>query len=122
MAIMHLTPSVIGRGSSGSKSAVRSAAYRHRARMRSEALDREDTYENRGDDLLHEEMSLPKDAPDWATDRSKLWNEVEASETRRNSVTAREWELALPSEISGERQLRRCAPTGNKEFHTMYAP
>ncbi|MEL6588334.1 MAG: MobA/MobL family protein, partial [Pseudomonadota bacterium] len=28
---------------------------------------------------------------------SRLWNEVEASETRRNSVTAREWELALPS-------------------------
>ncbi|MAC77373.1 MAG: molybdopterin-guanine dinucleotide biosynthesis protein MobA, partial [Rhodobacteraceae bacterium] len=44
----------------------------------------------------------PKDAPDWATDRSRLWNEVEASETRRNSVTAREWELALPSEISAE--------------------
>ncbi|WP_161487672.1 MobA/MobL family protein, partial [Sulfitobacter sp. HI0021] len=32
----------------------------------------------------------------------KLWNEAEASETRRNSVTAREWELALPSEISAE--------------------
>ncbi|MEP4921972.1 MAG: MobA/MobL family protein, partial [Roseibium sp.] len=30
------------------------------------------------------------------------WNEAEASETRRNSVTAREWELALPSEISAE--------------------
>ncbi|WP_298972681.1 MobA/MobL family protein [uncultured Roseobacter sp.] len=44
----------------------------------------------------------PKDAPDWATDRSRLWNEVEASETRRNSVTAREWELALPPEISAE--------------------
>ncbi len=44
----------------------------------------------------------PKDVPDWATDRSRLWNEVEASETRRNSVTAREWELALPSEISAE--------------------
>ena len=31
-----------------------------------------------------------------------LWNEAEASETRRNSVTAREWELSLPSEISAE--------------------
>ncbi len=44
----------------------------------------------------------PKDAPDWAKDRSRLWNEVEAFETRRNSVTACEWELALPSEISAE--------------------
>ncbi len=44
----------------------------------------------------------PETAPTWAQDRSKLWNEAEASESRRNSVTAREWELALPSEISAD--------------------
>lgn len=42
----------------------------------------------------------PDDAPDWAQDRAALWNAAEARETRSNSVTAREWELALPSEIS----------------------
>ena len=42
----------------------------------------------------------PKDAPDWAQDRAALWNAAEARETRSNSVTAREWELALPSELS----------------------
>ena len=42
----------------------------------------------------------PVDAPDWAQDRAALWNAAEARETRSNSVTAREWELALPSEIS----------------------
>jgi hypothetical protein len=31
-----------------------------------------------------------------------LWNAAEASETRSNSVTAREWELSLPFEISAE--------------------
>ncbi len=41
----------------------------------------------------------PERAPAWAQDRSALWNAAEASETRRNSVTGREWELALPSEI-----------------------
>ena len=42
----------------------------------------------------------PDDAPSWAQDRAALWNAAEARETRSNSVTAREWELALPSEIS----------------------
>jgi hypothetical protein len=41
----------------------------------------------------------PDDAPSWAQDRAALWNAAEARETRSNSVTAREWELALPSEI-----------------------
>ena len=31
-----------------------------------------------------------------------MWNAAEASETRSNSVTAREWELSLPFEISAE--------------------
>lgn len=44
----------------------------------------------------------PENAPSWAQDRASLWNAAEESETRRNSVTAREWELALPSEISAE--------------------
>lgn len=42
----------------------------------------------------------PADAPDWAQHRAALWNAAEARETRSNSVTAREWEVALPSEIS----------------------
>ena len=91
---------------------MRSAAYRHRARMRSEALDREDTYENRGDDLVHEEINLPKDAPEWAQARygdkalaleldgreatdevlhaakvrvsERLWNDVERYENQYN--------------------------------------
>ena len=41
----------------------------------------------------------PEGAPVWAQDRAALWNAAEARETRINSVTAREWELALPSEI-----------------------
>jgi len=43
----------------------------------------------------------PDDAPEWASNRSDLWNAAEARENRRNSVTAREWELALPADISG---------------------
>ncbi len=45
-------------------------------------------------------IMAPPDAPSWAQDRAALWNAAEVRETRSNSVTAREWELALPSEIS----------------------
>lgn len=42
----------------------------------------------------------PDDARSWAQDRAVLWTAAEARETRSNSVSAHEWELALPSEIS----------------------
>lgn len=45
---------------------------------------------------------VPKDAPAWAQDRAALWNAAEDRETRRNSVTAREWKLALPAELNDE--------------------
>ena len=44
----------------------------------------------------------PDGAPDWARDRAALWNAAEAAERRGNSMTAREWELALPAEISAQ--------------------
>lgn len=37
-------------------------------------------------------------APAWAQNREALWNPAEARETRANSVTVGEWELALPAE------------------------
>lgn len=45
-------------------------------------------------------LRIPIEAPAWAQDRAALLNAAEARETRSNSVTASEWELALPSEIS----------------------
>lgn len=86
---------------SAGRSATAAAAYRVGERVECQREGRIHDYtRKRG---IEETFILtPKDAPDWATDRSRLWNEVEASETRRNSVTAREWELAPPSEISAE--------------------
>jgi len=43
--------------------------------------------------------------PQWATDRPRLWNEVEAVETRCNSQLAREIEVALPIELSQHEQI-----------------
>ena len=99
MASYHLSVKTIKR--SAGRSATAAAAYRVGERIECQREGRVHDY-TRKQGIKETFILTPKDAPDWAQDRSKLWNEVEASETRRNSVTAREWELALPSEISDE--------------------
>ncbi|MEM9580679.1 MAG: MobQ family relaxase [Pseudomonadota bacterium] len=99
MASYHLSVKTIKR--SAGRSATAAAAYRVGERIECQREGRIHDY-TRKQGIKETFILTPKDAPDWAQDRSKLWNEVEASETRRNSVTAREWELALPSEISDE--------------------
>ena len=99
MASYHLSVKTIKR--SAGRSATAAAAYRVGERIECQREGRIHDY-TRKQGIEETFILTPNDAPDWATDRSKLWNEVEASETRRNSVTAREWELALPSEISAE--------------------
>lgn len=99
MASYHLSVKTIKR--SAGRSATAAAAYRVGERIECQREGRIHDY-TRKQGIEETFILAPTDAPDWATDRSRLWNEVEASETRRNSVTAREWELALPSEISAE--------------------
>ena len=50
--------------------------------------------------IVHSQIVLPADAPEWARDRSQLWNQVEAAERRKDALVAREVELALPAELS----------------------
>ncbi|MAQ45472.1 MAG: molybdopterin-guanine dinucleotide biosynthesis protein MobA [Confluentimicrobium sp.] len=99
MASYHLSVKTVKR--SAGRSATAAAAYRVGERIECQREGRIHDY-TRKQGIEETFILIPKDAPDWASDRSRLWNEVEASETRRNSVTAREWELALPSEISAE--------------------
>ena len=103
MASYHLSVKTIKR--SAGRSATAAAAYRSASLI---ACDREgrmhDYTAKRGVGACF--ILAPDDAPDWAQDRAALWNAAEARETRSNSVTAREWELALPSEISDTERIR----------------
>ena len=99
MASYHLSVKTIKR--SAGRSATAAAAYRVGERIECQREGRIHDY-TRKQGIEETFIVTPEHAPAWAQDRSKLWNEAEASETRRNSVTAREWELALPSEISAE--------------------
>jgi len=97
MASYHLSVKTIKR--SAGRTATAAGAYRAGERIECQREGRVHDY-TRKQGIRETFIVTPENAPAWAQDRSKLWNEVEASETRRNSVTAREWELALPSEIS----------------------
>jgi MobA/MobL family len=101
MAIFHLSVKTVGR--SAGKSATAAAAYRACEKIE---CDREgmthDYTRKRG--LVHAEIIAPADAPKWAYDRSKLWNHAEASESRKNSTVAREFELALPAELTPDQR------------------
>ena len=99
MASYHLSVKTIKR--SAGRTATAAGAYRAGERIECQREGRIHDY-TRKQGIEETFIIAPENAPAWAQDRSKLWNEAEASETRRNSVTAREWELALPSEISAE--------------------
>jgi hypothetical protein len=49
---------------------------------------------------------VPDGAPSWALERERLWNAAEVADKRKNSTAAREFEIALPSELKA--QERTC--------------
>jgi len=56
--------------------------------------------------VIYSEILLPDNSPGWARDRASLWNAAEAAETRKNSTVAREFEIALPSELEPEQRKK----------------
>ncbi|WP_249127181.1 MobA/MobL family protein, partial [Lactiplantibacillus plantarum] len=46
----------------------------------------------------------PKNAPEWASNREQLWNEVEKKDRKSNSRYAKEFNVALPVELSESEQ------------------
>lgn len=103
MAIYHLSMKPVAR--SGGRSAVAAAAYRSATRI-----------ENQRDGLVHDfrakqgvehtEIVIPEGvAAEWARDRSVLWNAAEFAETRKDARVAREFEIALPHELSSTQRV-----------------
>ena len=98
MASYHLSVKSVQR--SGGRSATAAAAYRAAEAILCGREGRLHDYTRKAG--VEETFILaPTGAPGWAQDRAALWNQAEASETRKNAVVAREWELALPSELGG---------------------
>ena len=100
MAIYHLSAKPISRSSG--RSAVASAAYRCAVRLTNERDGLVHDF-TRKEGVEHTEIVLPEGvSADWALDRSALWNAAEFAEKRKDARVAREFEIALPHELSAE--------------------
>ncbi len=103
MAIYHCSAKPVSR--SGGRSAVAAIAYRTASLLTNErdGLTHDFTAKK---GVVHSEIVLPADVDaDWALDRSVLWNAAERAERRRDSRVAREFEIALPYELSADARL-----------------
>ena len=100
MAIFHMSFSNISAGKG--RSAIASAAYRSGERLFDDKEERSYFYAR---SVMPESFILtPKNAPKWASDRQKLWNEVEKKDRKANSRYAKEFNVALPVELTNEEQ------------------
>ena len=94
MAVYHLCVKTFSR--THGAAATASAAYRSATKIRDERTGQiYDFTRKRG--VVHSEIILPMGVV--MMSRSKLWNAAEASEGRKNSTVAREYEVSLPAEL-----------------------
>jgi hypothetical protein len=97
LAIFHLSVKPISR--SAGRSATAAAAYRSATKILDERTGEIHDYTRKGG-IESIDIVLPDGAPAWASDRAKLWNAAEQAEKRKDSCVAREFEVALPAELS----------------------
>ena len=64
--------------------------------------------------VFHDEIMLPKVAPGWMKDPSKLWNANEASEKRKDAQVGRTIVLNLPHEFTDQQRLEATRTYGQR--------
>ncbi|WP_084570468.1 Ti-type conjugative transfer relaxase TraA [Methylosinus sp. PW1] len=106
MAIYHLSMKPIGRASG--RSAVAASAYRSGECLTNERDGLTHDFTRR-DGVEHSEIVIPLcSGAEWALDRSALWNAAEAAEKRVDARVAREFEIALPHELTAAQREELC--------------
>lgn len=113
MAIYHFSAKVISRANGSS--AVASAAYRSASELHDERLGRNHDFSNKTG-VIHSEVLLPKGAPERLSDRTTLWNEVEAGEKRKDAQLAREVEFSIPREMNRKQGVQLAREFVEREF------
>lgn len=103
MPIYHLSVKTISR--SAGRTATAAAAYRTASKIADRRTGEVHDYTRKGG-VDYIQLVLPENAPSWSVDRDALWNAAEQAETRKNSTVAREFEVALPSELSDSERQR----------------
>jgi Ti-type conjugative transfer relaxase TraA len=96
----------IGRASG--RSAVAASAYRSGECLINERDGLTHDFTRR-DGVEHSEIVIPLGSgAEWALNRSALWNAAEAAEKRVDARVAREFEIALPHELTAARREELC--------------
>ncbi|MFI4954428.1 MAG: MobA/MobL family protein [Gammaproteobacteria bacterium] len=117
MAIYHLNIKPVSKG--GGKNIIAVAAYCRGVPMYSEQEGewKDPREESNKPEVLHSELSVPDNAPDWVQElvdleaaekhagASHMWNQVDAQEKRSDARFAREIEIALPIEMTLEENI-----------------
>lgn len=98
MAIFHCSVKTVSR--SAGRSATAAAAYRAGECIKDERTGTVHDY-TRKQGILYAGLVLPHGV---SMTRAELWNSAELSEKRKNSTVAREYEIALPGELTSEQQ------------------
>lgn len=102
-------------------SAVGGAAYRagENLKARGQGVDGSDKwfrYGNREAVVRESFIMTPDGAPDYATDRSELWNRVEEMEKRADARLGREVQLGLAYELNHDEQRALVREFAQREF------
>jgi len=104
MRVMELHAPIRVVQRSKGRTATAAAAYRAAARIECERTGQVHDYTRRQRGVEATEMHVADDAPDWARDRASLWNAAEMREKHPKAQTAREVEVAFPSEFDAEQR------------------
>jgi Ti-type conjugative transfer relaxase TraA len=121
--MFHLRVKVIGRSKGGARSVAGAIAYRVGSRNGAAAMAyrageklrdprtgkmfdyrKKAAIDANGFGILHAEIMLPANAPDWMADRQQLIDAIEAGEKREDAQLLREVEVSLPRELTFEQQ------------------
>ena len=113
LAIYHFSTKIISRAKG--QSAVACAAYRTSEKMYDERYEKWHDY-TRKEDVVYTAVLLPAQAPEWMGSRETLWNHVEKIETRKDSRLAREFEVALPRELTLKQNIALIKELTSEQF------
>ena len=102
--MFHLSVKPISR--SAGRTATAAAAYRSGSLIADERTGELHDY-TRKRDIVQEGSGIlvPPGSPAWAEDRAALWNAAEAAEKRKDARVARDYEVAIPKELTKEQGI-----------------
>ena len=103
MASYHFKNQIFKR--SNGDSSIAAAAYRSGERLYDEKQQRFHDYRSRKGSVAHTEILAPEGSAAFLLDRQQLWQHVENLEKRKDAQLSREFELALPKELTADQRL-----------------